>query len=161
MEHGEAHQKLSSGGEVVLKDRRLEFGTGMESTTRQTFLRARIGSAARGAEIGYGAAALPNYGEESSHVQREREKGKRARRVPHHHVKLQRRADVEVWWHSGRITVSQRRVDEASPRENLVRSGAGVGEEELGEDPGPEAKRRRWPAVAEGLRNGRTMAVQG
>ena len=53
------------------------LGTGMESTTRQTFLGARIGSAARGAEIGYGAAALPNYGEESSHVQREREKGKK------------------------------------------------------------------------------------
>ena len=44
---------------------------------------------------------------------------------------------------------------------NLLRSGAGVGEEGLGEDPGPEAKRRLWPAVAEGLRNGRTMAVQG
>jgi hypothetical protein len=94
----------------------LEFGTGMESTTRQTFLRARIGSAARGAEIGYGTAALPNYGEESSHVQREREKGKRARRVPHHPVKLRRRADVEVRRCSGEITASQRRVDEAPPR---------------------------------------------
>ena len=41
-----------------------------------------------------------------------------------------------------------------------MRSGAGVGEEELGEDPGPEAERRRWPAVAEVLRNGRTMAAQ-
>ena len=54
----------------------LEFGTGMESTTRQTFLRARIGSAARGAEISYGAAALPNYGEEFSHARRERERRK-------------------------------------------------------------------------------------
>ena len=54
----------------------LEFGTGMVSTTRQTFLRARIGSAACGAEIGYGAAALPNYGEEFSQARRERERGK-------------------------------------------------------------------------------------
>ena len=133
----------------------------MESTTRQTFLGARIGSAARGAEIGYGAAALPNYGEESSHVQMEREKGKRAWRVPHHPVKLRRLADVDVRRRSGGITASQRWVDEAPPRENLVRSGAGVSEEELGENPGPEAERRRWPAVAEVLRYGWTTAAQG
>ena len=73
---------------MILPSVWLEFGKGMENAIRQTFLRARIGSAARGAEIGYGAAALPNYGEESSHVQREREKGKRARHVPHHPMKL-------------------------------------------------------------------------
>jgi len=55
---------------VILASVWLEFGTGMESTTR-------IGSAARGAKIGYGAAALPNYGKESSHMQRDREKGKK------------------------------------------------------------------------------------
>ena len=54
----------------------LEFGKGMENAIRQTFLRARIGSAARGAGIGYDAAALPNYGEEISHARRERERGK-------------------------------------------------------------------------------------
>ena len=61
---------------VILASVWLEFGTGMESTTRQTFLGARIGSAAREAGIGYDAAALPNYGEEFSHVRRERERGK-------------------------------------------------------------------------------------
>ena len=90
----------------------------------------------------------------------EKEKEK-ARRVPHHPMKLRRRADVEVRRRSGGITASQRRVDEAPPRENIVRSGAGVREEELDENPGPEAERRRWPAVAEVLRYGWTTAAQG
>ena len=62
--------------------------------------------------------------------------------------------------------VAQRRnhgIAEASRRSsstgNLMRSGAGVREEELGEGPGPEAERLRWPAVAEVLRNGRTTVA--
>ena len=39
-------------------------------------------------------------------------------------------------------------------------SGAGVGEEELGEDPGSEEERQWWLVVVEVLRNGRTTAAQ-
>ena len=135
----------------------LEFGKAMENAIQQTFLRARIGSAARGAEIGYGAAALPNYGEESSHVQRERGMGTACSSPPREATATCR----------CRGSAAQRRnhgVTEAGRRNSstgiLVRSGAGVGEEELGEDPSPEAERRRWLAVAEVLRNGRTTAAQ-
>ena len=138
----------------------LEFGKGMENAIQQTFLRARIGSAACGAEIGYGAAALLNYGEESSHVQREREKGKKgtACSSPSREATAMCRC---------RGSAAQRRnhgVAEAGRRSsstgNLMRSGAWVGEEELGEDPGPEAERRRWLAMAEVLRSSRTTAAQ-
>jgi len=84
--------------------------------------------------------------------------------VRYPHVKLcwcgfsaERDAEVGFWRNRGGAGAGRR----SSSTGNLVRSGAEVGEEELGEDPGPEAKRRRWPAVAEGLRNGRTMVVQG
>ena len=44
--------------------------------------------------------------------------------------------------------------------ENPVLAGLGPGEIEFGEAPSPEAERRRWLAVAEVLRNGRTTAAQ-
>ena len=135
----------------------LEFGKGMENAIRQTFLRARIGSAARGAEIGYGAAALPNYGEESSHVQRERGMGTACSSPPREATATCR----------CRGSAAQRRnhgVVEAGRRSSytgiLVRSGAGVGEEELDEDPGSGEERQRWLVVAEVLRNGRSTAAQ-
>ena len=42
-----------------------------------------------------------------------------------------------------------------------VRSGAGIGEGELGEDFGPTAERQRCLAVAEVLRNAEYTAAQG
>ena len=79
------------------------------------------------------------------------------------HVKLcwcgfsaERDAEVGFWRNRGGAGAGRR----SSSTGNLVRSGAGVGEGELGEDFGPTAERRQCLAVAEVLRNAEYTAAQ-